>query len=91
MYLYVSCMYHVCIIFQNMHSVKCIQADTAMICICAYLYVYDTSGYALHVSACIRECISVCTECISVCIVCIKAVSACICMYYLALCQVSGH
>ena len=67
---------------QNMHSMKWIQADTAMICKFMYLYVSDTSGYALHVSVCIQECISVCTLCLSVCIVCIHALSPGICMYY---------
>ena len=58
MCLYVLCMYHVCIIFQNMHSMKLIQADKVMICKFMYLCISDTSGYALHVSVCIRQCIS---------------------------------
>ena len=67
MYLYVSCMYHVCIIFQNMHSMKWIQADTAMICKFMYLYVSDTSGYALHVFG-MYHIQQVYMQCLSVCI-----------------------
>ena len=91
MYLYVSCMYHVCIIFQNMHSMKWIQADKVMICKFMYLCISYTSGYALHVSVCIWQCTSVCTLCISVCIVCIITISDCICMYWSALKHVGGH
>ena len=67
MYLYVSCMYHVCIITLNMHSMKWIQADTGMIWKLMYLYVSDTGGYALHVFG-MYQIQQVYMQCIYVCI-----------------------
>jgi len=50
-----------------MHSMKWIQEDTAMICKFMYLYVSDTSGYALHVFG-MYQIQQVYMQCISVCI-----------------------
>jgi len=50
-----------------MHSMKWIQVDTAMICKFMYLYVSDTSGYALHVFG-MYHIQQVYMQCISVCI-----------------------